>query len=368
MGYATGRDYDRVVDAVILDGVNVVIWSFIEVVAMKSDSDEDENGNSTGGVVGYVNTNLNLSRIASLIRDLDASGHSDVIHLTSIGGWNGPHLSSNQSANDWYAIWTASDASRIFHGIDWDLEGNDDRSNPNNYFTLDCLDAMINISRLMKENGYFVTMAPPQSYLNFDDPSFGRYVNITKERGWHDEFGYFGNNAYAYLLLGESGSYVDLVSIQLYESYSNAAMSIHHDGTRPSDYLYSLVRDFVSADMSFTVNFGMDPEMSSVGSRRVKLDTNKLVIGLANGWALDTPDDDRTIYISGDDCRNAYLRLMEGGQNKHGDITPRGFMFWTIDERGKNGVYLARDIGKFLLGGERVSNGGGQHDTAKLPS
>lgn len=232
MGYATGRNYDRVVDAVVLDGVNVVIWSFVDIVANESNPSGDEDVNWTGAV-GYVKTNLNLSRIASLIIDLDSSGHSDVLHLTSIGGWNGRHLNSIISAIDWYDIWTASDASGIFHGIDWDLEGNDDIASPDNYFPLDCLDAMINISRLMKEDGYVVTMAPPQSYLNFDDPSFGRYVNTTKDRGWHDEFGYFGNNAYAYLLIGNSESYIDLISIQLYESYSNAAMSIYRDGTPP---------------------------------------------------------------------------------------------------------------------------------------
>jgi hypothetical protein len=379
IGYATGRDYDRVVDAVVLDGVNVVIWSFVEVVAnIMSDPGEDGGGvDTTSFVVGHVRTDLNLSRIASLINDLDSRGHSHVVHLTSIGGWNGRHLTSNVGAVDWYGIWTASDASGIFHGIDWDLEGNDDVASPDNYFPLDCLDAMIDISRMMKDDGYAVTMAPPQSYLNFYDPPFGRYLNTTKERGWHDEFGYFGNNAYAYLLLDESESYVDLVSIQLYESYSDAAMLIHRYGTSPDEYLYSFVRDIASsADMSFDVDFGMDPELSSLGRRRVRMDTNKLVIGLANGWALDATDENRTLYISGDDCRDAYDRLKHfeydddgGRQKRRRDMTPRGFMFWTIDERGKNGVYLARDIGDFLLDEERISDGDSlRHHPAKLPS
>ena len=132
--------------------------------------------------------------------------------------------------------------------------------------------------------------------------------------------------------------------------------------------------------MSFDVDFGMDPELSSVGYRRVRMDTNKLVIGLANGWALEATDENRTLYISGDDCRDAYNRLKyveyddvdddddeEGVQKKHRDITPRGFMFWTIDERGKNGVYLARDIGNFLLNKERIMDGDVQHYPAKLP-
>jgi len=59
---------------------------------------------------------------------------------------------------------------------------------------------------------------------------------------------------------------------------------------------------------------------------------------------LNTPD--KTLYVSAEDCRGAYLRLKYSAE---GDIAPRGFMFWTIDERGTNGVYLARGIGKFLF-------------------
>lgn len=39
----------------------------------------------------------------------------------------------------------------MFHGIDWDLEGNDDLNSPYNYFTKDCLDKMGQISHLMKQ-------------------------------------------------------------------------------------------------------------------------------------------------------------------------------------------------------------------------
>jgi hypothetical protein len=339
MGYASGRDHDKVRDAVVLDGVNVVIWAFVDVVPA------DDRRKST--TAGSLRTDLDVGKIGSLILDLDAAGFSHVVHLTSLGGWNGPHLHRGLSAVDWVASWTASDASGIFHGIDWDLEGNDDRSSPDNYFDLNCLDGMGEISRLMKDDGYVVTMAPPQSYLNFGDPSFGQYVNATKDRGWHDDFGYFGKNAYAYLL-DRYGPFIDLVSIQLYESYSDAAMSVHRDGSSPDDYLHSLIRDFaVAGDRTFLVDFGQDPELAgAVGSHRVRMDLDKLVIGLANGWAVDSPDN-RTLFVSAEDCRSAYLRLRNSGEGR-GDITPRGFMFWTIDERGRNGVYLARGIGEFL--------------------
>ncbi|KAL3768369.1 hypothetical protein ACHAW5_005207 [Stephanodiscus triporus] len=336
VGYASGRYLDKVRDAVVLDGVNVVIWSFVEVI---DESDDPPTVRSSLGTA-----DLDLVRIRSLIRELDGSGFSHVVHLASLGGWNGPHLRRGTSAVDWMAAWTASDASGIFHGIDWDFEGNDVRSSPDNYFDLDLLDAMGGISRLMKEDGYVVSMAPPQSYLNFNDPTFGRYVNLTRDRGWHDDFGYFGNNLYAYLL-EEYGSHVDMVSVQLYESYSDAAMSILRDGTSPYDYLYSFVRELDAENNSFPVEFGSDPALGeTMGTRRVKIDPNKLVIGLANGWALNTPD--KTLYVSAEDCRRAYLWLKD---DANGDIAPRGFMFWTIDERGTNGVYLARGIGRFLF-------------------
>ena len=357
MGYASGRDYGKVRDAVVLDGVNVVIWAFIDVVPAADGRD---------GTVGSLRTDLDLGRVSSLILDLDAAGFSHVVHLASLGGWNGPHLRRGLSAVDWVASWATSDASGIFHGIDWDFEGNDDRSSPGNYFDLDCLDGMGEISRLMKDDGYAVTMAPPQSYLNFGDPNFGRYVNATRDRGWHDDFGYFGNNVYAYLL-DRYGPYIDLVSVQLYESYSDAAMSIHRDGSSPDDYLHSLVRGVaVAEDMSFPVDFGRDPALAGAGSRRVRMDLDKLVIGLANGWAVDSPDN-KTLFVSAGDCRSAYMRL-KYPEDDHGDITPRGFMFWTIDERGRNGVYLARGIGEFLHTVHVSGGGGGVGNVPRLPS
>ena len=83
------------------------------------------------------------------------------------------------TAQEWYSIWKNSIASSIFHGIDWDLEGNDNLTSINNVFTVECLDKMGNISTLMKNDGYVVTMAPPQSYLNFHNSNFSRYVNQT---------------------------------------------------------------------------------------------------------------------------------------------------------------------------------------------
>ncbi|KAL9181888.1 hypothetical protein ACHAXT_012231 [Thalassiosira profunda] len=351
IGYAS-HSYENVRKAVTDDGVNVVIWAFMEISTDTYDHRQDEwlqssrrtlSTNASVDGDRQVKTGLDLAAIASLIEDLDDAGFSHVPHLVSFGGWNGPHLDPLVDAQEWFAIWNASAASSIFHGIDWDLEGNDDRQSPNNYFTIECLEKMGEIGRLMKEGGYIVHLAPPQSYLNLRSSNFSRYVNLTDpNRGWHGDFSYFGANVYGYLL-AKYGDCIDLVSIQLYESFSDAALSIHHDGTAASEYLFSLVQNLARNNASVHIDFSQDAN-SGLAERWVDLPLSKLVIGLANGWAMRNPGE-KTLFIAEADCKTAYLRLK---CSEHGDITPRGFMVWTLNERGSEGVYLARDIGNFL--------------------
>lgn len=189
-----------------------------------------------------------------------------------------------------------------------------------------------------------VAMAPPQSYMNFDNPRFSRYVNLTEpDRRWHSEFHYFGANVYSYLL-AKYGDYMDLVSMQLYESYSFAAMAAYHDKISPQDYIVSYVQDLIVQRQSkFFVDFAQDPQLKMKG-QDVVLPLSKLVIGLANGWAAD-PDNKKHFFISPEECHKAYQRLQS---SQHGDLSPRGFMFWTIEEEGTNGIHLARDIHEFL--------------------
>lgn len=47
-----------------------------------------------------------------------------------------------------------------------DIEGNDDLSSPNNRFTEACLCLMGEMSQLGKADGYVVSMAPAESYLD----------------------------------------------------------------------------------------------------------------------------------------------------------------------------------------------------------
>lgn len=187
-------------------------------------------------------------------------------------------------------------------------------------------------------------MAPPQSYMNFDNSHFSRFVNLTEpDRAWHPEFHYFGANIYSYLL-AKYGEYVDFVSMQLYESYSLAAMAVYHEKIAPEDYLVSYIEDLVVRQQSkYYVDFSRDPEMNMQG-QHVYFPLSKLVIGLANGWAADSSNE-KHIYISPEQVETAYKALQSLSK---GDLTPRGFMFWTIEEEGANGVYLARGLRRVL--------------------
>ena len=60
----------------------------------------------------------------------------------------------------------------LFDGIDWDLEGNDDRQAPTARFTIDTLDVMADFSVCAKAQlGLSVSLAPAESYLDALGPS-----------------------------------------------------------------------------------------------------------------------------------------------------------------------------------------------------
>jgi len=181
-------------------------------------------------------------------------------------------------------------------------------------------------------------MAPPQSYLDPSSIYFSRHVNHTHSgRKWHEDFSYAGRNVYAYLL-ARYGHAIDMVSIQLYESYSRAAYAVYELGMQPSEYLESYVEDLALRHEKFWVHFTQDPELG-MKSQSVPLPLSKLVIGLASGWAKEG---DKTLYVDPLEVGDAYTRLTERGR------TLRGFMFWTIDEEGSNGVYMADALNQVL--------------------
>lgn len=184
-------------------------------------------------------------------------------------------------------------------------------------------------------------MAPAQSYLDIDSATFSRFVNLTdpKQREWHADFSYFGANVYAYIL-HRYGDYVDLVSIQYYESYSRAAQAIYHDGVNASDYLIRFVKALVANHETVRVDFSSDPDVGLLISD-VPLPLHKLVFGLGNGWTSGAGDD-KAVFVAPDQVEAAWNAL------RADKVLPRGLMFWTINAEGENDIYLARDFRRIL--------------------
>jgi chitinase len=327
IGYA--NNCDEKVASAVKDGVNVVVWAFLE---LRKAQDDD------GDLIPV--TSLDLEQVQNMIRRLDDQGYGDTVHLISFGGWNGPHLETTNgiTPEEWYRVWEQH-VGHIFHGIDWDIEGHDDLESPTNVFSRDCLEFVGQISQLAKKDGYIIGMAPPQSYLDIHSPHFSRRVNLTEsDRPWHSEFHYFGANVYSYLL-AKYGDYIDFVSVQFYESYSRAAMDIYHHKKSPSAYLESYVRDLVANNQSFPVNFDDDPSLE-YSSRRISFPLSKVVLGFANGWAKDSGD--KTLYVEPEELATAYKNLLDS------EIAPRGFMYWVIAEEGTKEVYYTRGLNKIL--------------------
>ena len=325
-----------VVRQALQDGVNVLIWSFFEIT---------QNNNDDGENRIHTNSLGDLDCIKQVIHKLDQEGYTDTLHLTSFGGWNGPHLDIYAgTAQEWYTAWKEQFGG-TFHGIDWDLEGHDDLTSPTNEFSVACLDKMGLISQYAATDGYCIGVAPPQSYLDVSHSNFSRRVNLTrtpevtcKDTSWHDDFSYHGANVYAHLL-AKFGAYVDFVSIQFYESYSRAGRHIHHHRVIPANYLQSYVNDLVDQGESFAVDFSEDPDLH-LPNQRVSFPLSKLVWGFANGWALnkDIVDSEKTVYFPPASIETAYRALVQAGR------APRGFMFWVLGEEGTNGVFYARAL------------------------
>jgi chitinase len=313
VGYAT-RCSEKVMQSV-REGVNVVIWSFVEMTVAADDE-------ATSGVKGAkcIST-FDLFCAKEMISQLDREGYDDTVHLVSFGGWNGPHLPNELSAENMYNAWKEL-IGETFHGVDWDLEGHDRLDNPTNVFSTDCLENMGRFSELAKQDGFIVGMAPPQSYLDIEESRFTRYVNLTDpSRGWHDDFHYFGHNAYAYLL-SKYGDSIDFVSVQFYESYSRAGLEVFHNNVAPATYLQNYVKDLVANKAeSFFVDFDQDPSLNH-SSRMVPFPLSKLVFGFANGWGAN--DDEKVCYFDPEEIAIAYNALKNSNQ------APRGFMFWVM--------------------------------------
>ncbi len=132
----------------------------------------------------------------------------------------------------------------------------------------------------------------------------------------------------------------DFISVQIYESFSHADFNLTVLHSAPADYLYAWVPRFAQG---WTVDFSSDPD-SAWPTQTVSLPYDRLVIGLANGWA-GSP---QAVLVMPQDVGVAHERLAKEGR------APRGYVFWNIGSEGvvpANGtqpLYMAAEINTFL--------------------
>ena len=143
-------------------------------------------------------------------------------------------------------------------------------------------------------------------------------------------------------------------------------MNIYHKQINPSEYLISYIKDLnlkvlsskndddnnnsnknirEEAEVSFFVDFNQDP-LLNYSSRQVTFPLSKLVFGFANGWGVS--DDDKVVYFDPLQIDVAYKSLLSDSMDMDINLTPRGFMFWVIDEEGTNDVNFARSLNEIL--------------------
>merc|ERR1719240_2127264 len=153
---------------------------------------------------------------------------------------------------------------RPFDGFDWDLEGNDYPNSVWNHFTPATLDIVVDMSAKAKENGYIVTMAPAQSYLDTTTNNFS--LSLTHSYpDYHPDFHYRGQNCYAYILAAAPSGTFDFIVIQLYEGWSRASQAVQ-EGEEPSRYLKRSAAAYTSG---WTVDFGNNPDLRVRGSVKI---------------------------------------------------------------------------------------------------
>ena len=236
-----------------------------------------------------------------------------------------------------------------FDGLDWDIEGNDNLTSIYNIFTVKCLDLIGQFSQLAKTRGnYIVSIAPAESYLDPFTTKFDRKLTHSYPE-WQElkpNFTYHGRNCYAYLFskYGTSSSSVDIfdfVTVQLYEGYSHALYNISILEQSPIEYL----KNYIGAiSNGWEVDFSSDQDLNW-NSQHINVNINKLVIGLANGWA----GDGKFLLIYPKIIGAAYEELEKMGKS------PRGFAFWNILDEGaisqENStvpIWMAAGLNSFL--------------------
>ena len=294
-----------VVDDAIDRGVNVIIWFAANLI---------------GGADPRVEVDLDLECVKKRILQ-----YPNVVHLMSIGGWNAPHV-NELSGQEWFNIWTSWNEEIGFHGIDWDLEGNDSPSSPENTFSLHTLKVMEDFTKSAVSKKFYVAMAPPQSYLDPQNSEFSRSLQHSPD--WQESFSYHGSNVYGYLIATCGVDSFAFIAVQLYEGWSRTGRDLSNildssDPQQVANYLHKVTKSYHSG---WTINFSSDPSVS-IPTQTISIPPSKLVLGVANFWAEPPPS--KFVFIEP-------TALRKIPQNAF-----RGFMFWCLKHEGDGGYYFS---------------------------
>jgi len=266
----------------------VLVWSFINFRRVQSDSGDPGAVEVTGGPNPEC-----FRRVAS---ELAGSGW-EVVHLASVGGWNQGHpdgITAGEALEAFHAWNTRVVADVVlgvagFDGVDWDIEGADDGKSPANTMSISVLDLIGGFASLARNLGYFSTLSAPESYLDPLTSGFDRELTHTYPE-WREagvDFARHGRNCLAYVVAAYGDAF-DLVSLQLYESFSHADFAITQRGLDPGSYLAQYMHRL---SRGWRVDFSADRALALVGAagelhvRPVRVPRDKLVLGFANAWA-----------------------------------------------------------------------------------
>lgn len=375
VGYANWNQCDDKIIQAVKDGVNVIIWFSVNL--------------AVDSITGRpkITNGPDWDCVANITHQIRESLHLETVHLISIGGWNSPHPDTSVTSEEMYTAlndWNRNIIARPelgwygFDGFDWDIEGNDDFASKYNTFTTSCLDMMGQISQLAKRDKYIVAMAPAESYLDPTRPTFDRSLTHTYTE-WEPivpGFAYHGLNTYAYLLVkygttedvsssasldcaldstSEGGRQseetslptviptFDFVTVQLYEGYSHAQYQLFNKKQNAIAYFKTLLGAYYNG---YEVDFSQDSELNPPMRRElVQVPPQRLVIGLANGWA----GDGKFFFISPEEVEEIHAALVRD------ELAPRGYAYWNMKDEGLSSplrpdapVWFAAGLNKFL--------------------
>ena len=326
IGYASWGECDEKIFEAVQNGLNVIIWFSVDMSA----SEDNKRPIFKRGP--------NYEDVAKMIKRFKDNNYS-VINLISIGGWNSPHVNTNFTAKEYFKEWLKFNEKISnnnydfygFDGIDWDIEGNDNMESSINHFTYKELDIMGEFSQLLKKEGYIVSMAPPESYLDPTTSEFSLSL-LHNYPEWEKEFAkftYHGRNVYAYLIAKYSLNTFDFVSLQLYEGYTHTLYKYQREKKSFGEIIYDLVEKL---NKGYYVDFSKDKN-SGLNKEFIKIPEDKIVIGLANAWA----GGDKFLFVDENNIIHGYKYLKEHKK----DV--RGFMFWDIADEGKTTQITCND-------------------------